>query len=244
MEILGIDIGGTGIKGAPVNIETGTLIAPRHRIRTPKSGEPQPMAKVVGEIAKHFDWKGPIGVGFPAIIKHGVAHSAANVSDEWIGTNAEELIAGVTGCPVTVINDADAAGLAEMTFGAGKGRMGSVFIITIGTGIGSALFYDGVLVPNTELGHLEFDGKEAEAYASDAVREAKEMSWKKWAKRFDAYLHTLDALFSPDLFILGGGASKNHAEFMQYLTVNVEVAPASMLNEAGIVGAAMAARPK
>lgn len=241
-EILGIDIGGTGIKGAPVDVENGSLLAPRFRLLTPSPSKPKPMAETVAEIARHFAWTGPIGCGFPALVQAGVVRSAANIHKKWIGVDAQALFADVTGCPVIVLNDADAAGLAEMTFGAGRGRNGVVMIITIGTGLGSALFLDGQLVPNTELGHIEIGGQDAELSASDAARQRDKLSWKRWAKRFNKYLNTLERLFSPDLFILGGGASKKHEKFIPLLSVRAEILPAQLLNEAGIIGAALAAR--
>lgn len=241
MEILGIDIGGSGIKGAPVNIEKGELLAPRHRISTPQPSKPKAVAKVVGEISRYFDWTGPIGAGFPAVIQHGVARTAANIHKGWINTDATALFSEATGCSVTVVNDADAAGIAEMTFGVGKGRDGVVLLVTIGTGLGTSVFVDGHLLPNTELGHIEIDCEDAELMASDAARKDHNLSWKKWAMRFDTYLLRLEALFWPDLIILGGGISKKHEKFIPHLTVHAEVVPAEMLNEAGIIGAALAA---
>ena len=242
MEILGIDIGGSGIKGAPVDTKKGELLAPRHRIPTPQPSKPKSVAKVVGEIARHFDWKGPIGVGFPAVIQHGVARTAANVHKGWINTDAAALFGEATGCPVTVVNDADAAGIAEMTFGAGKGRDGVVLLVTIGTGLGTSVFVDGHLLPNTEFGHIEIDCEDAELMASDAARKEHGLSWKNWTARFDNYLLRLEALFWPDLIILGGGVSKKHGKFIPRLTVRADVLPAETLNEAGIIGAALAAR--
>ena len=242
MEILGIDIGVSGIKGAPVNLETGELMFPRYRIRTPRPSKPKAVAKVVAKIAKHFDWTGPIGAGFPAVVQHGITRSAANVHDGWIDADAQALLSEYTGCPVTVINDADAAGLAEMTYGAGKGRTGVVLLVTIGTGLGTSIFTDGVLLPNTELGHIEIDCEDAEVSASDAARKRDDLSWKEWAKKFDVYLNRLEQLVWPDLIILGGGVSKKHEKFVPYLTVRAEIVPAENLNEAGIIGAALAAR--
>ncbi len=242
MEILGVDIGGTGIKSAPVDIETGTLVEERHRLPTPQPSVPDAVADTVVEVVKHFKWKGPIGCTFPAIIKNGVAYSAANVDPAWIGTDGQKLLKKKTKCPVVLLNDADAAGLAEMQFGAGKGVPGVVIVITLGTGIGSALFVDGKLVPNTELGHIEVRGKDAELRASERVRVKKGLSWKKWAAHVDEYLGRLEALFSPDLFIIGGGASKKHDKFLPLLTVRAQVVPAQLLNDAGIVGAALAAK--
>jgi polyphosphate glucokinase len=242
MHILGIDVGGSGIKGAPVDTKTGELVADRIRIKTPDRAEPQPVGEVVAQIASSFDWKGQIGIGFPAPIKSGVAMMAANVSEEWVGTNADELFTKITGCACTMINDADAAGLAEMSFGAGRGRAGTVIMVTLGTGIGSAIFYRGKLLPNTEFGHIEIEGHEAEARASDAARQREDLSWKKYAKRLNRYLTTMEKLFWPDLFIVGGGISKEHEKFLPLLTIDVPVVPAQLLNEAGIIGAALAAQ--
>lgn len=242
MEILGIDVGGSGIKGAPVNIKKGELLAPRHRIPTPQPSKPKSVAKVVGEIARSFDWTGSIGVGFPAVIQHGVARTAANIHKGWINTDASTLFRESTGCPVTVVNDADAAGIAEMTFGAGIDRGGVVLLVTIGTGLGTSVFVDGHLLPNTEFGHIEIDCEDAELMASDAARKEHGLSWKNWTARFDNYLLRLEALFWPDLIILGGGVSKKHEKFIPRLTVRAEVLPAETLNEAGIIGAALAAQ--
>jgi polyphosphate glucokinase len=241
MEILGIDVGGTGIKGALVETRTGDLLTPRHRLLTPEGAKPKAVSGVVGEIVQHFKWKGPVGVGFPAVIMSGVAYSAANISQKWIGTNAEALFAEAAGCPVRVVNDADAAGLAEMKFGAGRGQKGTVLMITIGTGLGSALFSRGSLVPNTEFGHIEMYCEDAEKQASEAVRIREKLSWKEWSTRFNTYLQMLEALIHPDLIILGGGASKESKRFLKRIHVRASVLPAAMLNEAGIVGAALAA---
>jgi polyphosphate glucokinase len=239
MDILGIDVGGSGIKGAPVNIGTGELLAERVRIKTPKKGETGPVAKVAAEIVQAFNWKGPIGIGFPAPIKHGVVMMAANVSQKWVGTDADKLFSSVTGNKCTVGNDADVAGFAEMKFGAGKGHKGTVIMITLGTGIGTAIFHNGHLLPNTEFGHLDMDGKDAEHRASDAARERDDLSWKKYAKRLNAYLKEMEKLFWPDLFIIGGGISKQHEKFIPLLELQSEVVPAQFQNEAGIVGAAL-----
>lgn len=241
MEILGIDIGGSGIKGAVVDVTTGELLTERFRLPTPQPSRPEDVAAVVGEIARHFEWTGPIGCTFPAVIRNGVAYTAANVDKAWIGTDARRLFSQATGCPVTVINDADAAGIAEMVFGAGKDRPGVVIMLTIGTGIGSALFVDGHLAPNTELGHIEIDGVDAEEIASDRVRKEKDLSWKKWAKRLNKYLQRVEFLLSPDLLILGGGVSKKFEKFAPYLETQAPVVPAEMRNNAGIIGAALAA---
>jgi polyphosphate glucokinase len=239
--LLGIDIGGTGIKGAPVDVNTGELIAPRERILTPQPATPEAVAKVVAELFQHFDWTGPAGATFPAVIKDGVARSAANVDSSWIGTNAAELFTKETGASVIVVNDADAAGVAEMEFGAGRGHRGVVLMVTLGTGIGSALFLDGELVPNTELGHLEIRGKEAEKRAAESVREREALTWEKYARRLQEYFMTIEKLFSPDLIIIGGGISKKSEKFLPLLTLRTAVVAAELQNEAGIVGAAVAA---
>src|SRR4051794_21251394 len=239
--VLGIDIGGTGIKGAPVDTRSGQLLADRHRILTPHPATPDAVTATVAELAKFFDWSGPTGATFPAVVKDGVARTAANVDPAWIGTDAASMFSKVIGGEVTVVNDADAAGVAEMTFGAGKGRAGLVIMITLGTGIGSALFMDGDLVPNTELGHLKMGKHDAEHLAADSVREAHDLSWKDWAKRVEEYLVMVEALFTPDLFVIGGGVSKKSEKFFPHLEeVQTEVVAAQLLNEAGIVGAALA----
>ena len=242
MKVLGIDVGGSGIKGAPVNTKKGELLTPRYRIPTPEGAKPKDVANVVADIAAHFNWNGPIGCGFPAAVQQGIARTAANIDKAWIGKDITRLFAKISGCQVRVINDADAAGLAEMSFGAGKGRGGVVLIVTIGTGLGTSLFTDGVLLPNTELGHIEIGCEDAELKASDAARQRDDLSWQKWAKRFDTYLNALEKLIWPDLIILGGGASKKHEKFFPFLTVQAEVVPAATLNEAGIIGAALAVR--
>jgi polyphosphate glucokinase len=239
--VMGVDIGGTGIKGAPVDIEKGVLVGERFRILTPQPATPKAVAEVVGEVVEHFGWKGPVGATFPAVVKGGFTLSAANVDKEWIGANADDLFTQRLDLPVTVLNDADAAGLAEMAFGAGKGRSGVVIMVTLGTGIGSGMFLDGKLVPNSELGHIEINGKDAEKRAADSVRVRKELSWKDFAKRVEEYIRTLDALLWPDLVIIGGGASKKGDKFLPLIDVRPEVVAATLQNEAGIVGAALAA---
>ena len=246
MIALGIDIGGSGIKGAPVDLERGTLVADRFRVATHKSHKPAPMADQVREIAAHFHWHGPIGAAFPAVVKAGVTHTAATVDKSWIGTNAAALLSDATGCPVHLVNDADAAGIAEMRFGAGKDRQGVVFVLTLGTGIGSAVFVNGTLMPNTELGHLEMTTRvrgtlEAEHYAADRIRKAEKLTWPEWGARVNEYLAMLEALFAPDLFILGGGVSKKHKKLLPHLSTRAHVVPATLRNDAGIVGAALAA---
>ena len=240
MTLLGIDIGGTGIKGAPVDVETGQLTAERFRIETPQPSVPNAVADVVKQVAAHFSYSGPAGVTFPAVVKHGVTYTAANVDRSWIGTNAGELFSRHIGGPVTVVNDADAAGVAEMRFGAGKDRNGVIILVTLGTGIGSAVFLDGQLLPNSEFGHLMIRGKAAERRASEKVRVDKKLSWKQWAKRISEFLNEMEKLFSPDLFIIGGGISKKAEKFFPFLTTKTEViiVPAQMRNEAGIIGAA------
>lgn len=241
MEVLGIDIGGSGIKGAPVNILTGELTAERFRLDTPSPSKPAAVADVVKEITEHFNWKGPVGCGFPTVIGNGKAKGHSNMDPEWVGVQIDALFSKKTGLPFKVINDADAAGLAEMSFGAGKDRMGLVFVLTLGTGIGSGVFHNGVLLPNFELGRLLFtNGKPIEYYAADSARIRKELSYKKWGKRLDVFLHHIVRLFSPDLIILGGGASKKFHKFEDILSIDVPVIVAETKNEAGIIGAAMA----
>jgi polyphosphate glucokinase len=242
----GIDIGGSGMKAAPVDVSTGELTAERHKIATPKPATPNAMADVVTELVEHHRWDGPVGVAFPAIIRHGVAHSAANVDSSWIGTDADALFTKASGHDVHVVNDADAAGLAEMRYGAGKGRDGVVIVFTFGTGIGSGMFVDGELVPNTELGHLEIDGKDAEHRAAASARDREGLSWAEWAERVERYLRHVEFLFSPELIIVGGGASRKAEKWLPHVDVDVDVVPAALTNEAGIVGAALvglAARP-
>jgi len=240
MDILGIDIGGTGIKGAPVHTEQGHLLAERYRVLTPSPATPHDVADCIAEIAKQFKWEGRIGCGYPGVIKKGVTMTAANLDPSWIGTNAKALFEKRSRCKTTLTNDADAAGIAEMEFGAGRGVNGLVLMVTLGTGIGTALFMNRQLVPNTELGHIEIRGKDAERRASDHVRLQKELSWKSWAKRVDEYLNRMEKLLWPDLIIIGGGVSKNAAKFVPHLTVHAPVVPAQLLNNAGIIGAALA----
>lgn len=242
MNILGIDIGGSGIKGAPVDISTGELLAERYRIKTPKGAKPEPVAETVTKIASHFEWKDPIGIGFPAPIRNGVAMMAANISDKWVGVNVDELFSKTTGCSCKTLNDADAAGLAEMEFGAGKGQPGTVIVLTLGTGIGTAIFCNSKLLPNTEFGHVEIKCEDAELRASDAARKRENLSWKKYAKRLNRYLTAMERLFWPNLFIIGGGISKEHEKFLPLLKIDTPVVPAQQFNNAGIVGAALAAR--
>ena len=240
--ILGIDIGGSGIKGAPVDTATGKLVAERHRIPTPEGAKPDDVQAVVAQLVKHFGHGGPVGVTFPGIVQHGKTLSAANVDKDWIGLDADALFTRATGRDVTLINDADAAGLAEARFGAGAGVRGTVLVLTFGTGIGSALIHDGVLVPNTEFGHLWLRDKHAETWASDRARERDDLNWKQWAKRAAAYVEHLELLLSPDLFIIGGGVSKKADKWQDLLVpARSKLVPAALQNEAGIVGAAMIA---
>jgi polyphosphate glucokinase len=242
MDILGIDVGGSGIKGALVNTADGRLVTDRIRYKTPQPSTPKSVIKVMGKLVRDFDYAGPLGVGFPAVVMDGIVRSAANVDDKWIGYRGASQITKATGCPVTMVNDADAAGIAEMLFGAGRDRNGVVIILTLGTGIGSALFINSRLVPNSELGHLYLRGHkvDAEDYTSDRIRTSENLSWNKWARRLNEYLNHLEMLFSPNLFILGGGVSKKHSNFIPLLEINTEIVAAQLLNEAGIVGAAMA----
>ena len=238
---LGIDIGGTGMKAAPVDLASGELLTDRLRIDTPQPATPDAMAGVVHELVTHFSWTGPVGCGFPAVVRKGVVGSAANIDTSWIDVDADALFSEAAGVDVHMINDADAAGVAELRFGAGKGRHGVVMMLTFGTGIGSGLFIDGVLVPNTELGHLELDGFDAETRAAASARKRDDLSWSQWAKRVQTYLRHVERLFSPDLFIVGGGASKQADQWLPKITIDTEIVPAEMANNAGIVGAALIA---
>jgi len=239
--VLGVDVGGSGIKAAPVHIDRGELASERVRIPTPQPSTPDAVAQVIVELVRHFDWTGPIGCTLPSVVQNGIVRTAANIDARWIGIDGLVLLRQATGLPVVLLNDADAAGVAEMRFGAGVGRHGVVVMITLGTGIGSALFVDQRLVPNTELGHLEIRGKDAEHRAAASVRERKELSWREWAPAVDEYLDRLEALLWPDLVIIGGGVSTKYDKFGPFLTSQVPTVPATLGNEAGIVGAALAA---
>jgi polyphosphate glucokinase len=242
-QALGIDIGGTGIKAAPVDVTHGTLAAARVKLDTPHPSRPDEVTEVVRKLATGFGWTGPTGITFPGVVTDGTVRTAHNLDPAWVGIDARRLFGDAIGLPVTVLNDADAAGVAEMRFGAGAGEKGTVLLLTLGTGIGSALFIDGQLVPNTELGHIEIRGKDAELRASEHAREEHNLSWGKWAGRVDEYLTHVEALLSPDLIIIGGGISKQSDKFLPRLTsLRARVVPAAMLNDAGIVGAAMAAK--
>ncbi|MFJ6721318.1 polyphosphate--glucose phosphotransferase [Streptomyces sp. NPDC091259] len=245
MEIFGVDIGGTGIKGAPVDLDRGEPTHERLKLATPHPATPEGVADVVVEVVRHFDWEGPVGVTFPGVVTDGVTRTAANMDPAWVGVDTQSLLTSrLGGRPVTVLNDADAAGVAEMTYGAGRGRAGTVILLTLGTGIGSALFTDGRLVANTELGHLELHGHDAEKRASVKAKEDAEMTWERWARRVQKYLEHVEMLFSPQLFIIGGGVSRKPEKFLPLIEgVRAEIVPAQLRNNAGIVGAAMAARP-
>lgn len=242
--VLGVDIGGSGIKGALVNVKTGELASERFRLETPQPATPKNVTATFAKVVEHFNYKGPIGCGFPAVMKNGVAFTASNIDKEWIGTNAAQLFSKATGCDVVVLNDADVAGVAEIGFGVGKKVKGIIILITIGTGLGSAIFLDGKLLPNTEFGHVYLKGHEAvaEKYASNSARKKEDLKYEDWAIRFKDYLEHLQFLFTPDLFILGGGASKKYKKYDQILeTIRTPIATAEMLNEAGIIGAALCA---
>ncbi|MCB9445398.1 MAG: ROK family protein [Ardenticatenaceae bacterium] len=243
MEILGIDIGGSGIKGALVDTETGEFATERKRIATPQPATPEAVIKTVRKIVDHFEYNGPIGVGIPSVVIDGIVKSAANIDNGWIGYPGQKGLAEATGCPVTLLNDADVAAIAEMKFGAGHNHPGVVMVFTLGTGIGSAMFVHGRLVPNLELGHvfLRSHKKDAEAYASDRARQDKDLDWAAWGGRLNEYFQYIEALFSPQLVIIGGGVSKKHEKFLKYIDIKAEVVPAELLNQAGIVGAALAA---
>ncbi|MFD8639039.1 polyphosphate--glucose phosphotransferase [Streptomyces zaomyceticus] len=247
MNVFGVDIGGSGIKGAPVDLERGALTEERHKVLTPQPATPDGVAGCVAEVVEHFGWTGPVGVTFPGVVTGSTIRSAANVDKSWIGVDAGTLIgARLGGLPVTVLNDADAAGIAEMTFGAGRGRKGIVIMLTLGTGIGSAVFVDGRLVPNTELGHLELKGHDAETRASTKAKEDEDLSWHHWAtRRVRKYLAHVEMLFSPELFIIGGGVSRKADKFLPLIEgIRAEIVPAELQNNAGIVGAGMAAGAK
>ncbi|WP_395690407.1 polyphosphate--glucose phosphotransferase [Nocardioides sp.] len=236
----GIDFGGTGIKGAPVDLDAGEFAAERVRIRTPEKSTPTNVAEVFVELLDQFpDCHGAVGVTVPGVVRHGVVHSAANIDKSWIGADADQIFTDATGREVHVVNDADAAGLAEVRYGAARGRSGLVIVTTLGTGIGSAMVHDGVLVPNSELGHLEIDGHDAESRAANSARERDGLSWHHWARRLTAYYRTLERLFSPELFVVGGGVSKDSEHFLPLVDIDTEIVPATLLNKAGVVGAAL-----
>ena len=236
---IGVDIGGTGIKGAVVDMQAGAMATERVRILTPKPATPDRVVEVVVELLDQIGEPGAVGVTMPSVVVDGVIHTAANIDQEWLGVDADALFQNATGRPVGVVNDADAAGIAEVRFGAGRDRKGVVVLITLGTGIGSAVFVDGVLVPNTELGHLPLHGADAEDWAAESIREEDDLSWKSWAHRVEQYLTLVDRLLWPQLIILGGGVSKKSDKFLPHIKVRTEVVPAQLHNDAGIVGAAL-----
>jgi polyphosphate glucokinase len=243
MNVYGIDVGGSGIKGAPVDTETGELTAERIRKKTPKPATPEAIVETAVEVVRSSGWDGPVGCGFPAVVKDGVVRTAANIDDANVGFDLQGRLEEELDDPVRVINDGDAAGLAEMRWGAGKGVDGVVLMLTLGTGIGTSLFVEGRLVPNTEFGHIEVRGKDAEHRAADSARKRDDLSWKEYAGRLDEYLHRVENLLWPDLIVIGGGISKKSEKFLPHLTARTRIVPAEMLNEAGIVGAALAGIP-
>ena len=244
MEILGIDVGGSGIKGAPVDVEKGKMLTDRYRIETPQPATPDSVTDTITEIIRHFDWDGPVGMGFPAAVKNERALTATNIDNTWIGTNVSKVMKKKSGCLVHVINDVDAAGLAEMNFGAGRDHEGVVIMVSLGTGIGTSIFINGQQLPNTELGSHLFNehGVISERLASNAARKNEDLSWIEWGKRVNDYILHLEGLFWPDLFIIGGGVSKYHEFFFPYLAPQCEIVPAEHLNSAGIVGAALSVK--
>lgn len=240
MDAFGLDVGGSGIKGGSIDLETGELTAERVRIKTPRPATPKAIVETAGEVVSRSGWDGPVGCGFPAVVKGGVAQTAANIDKKAIGFGFQKRLEEELGNPVRMVNDADAAGLAEMRWGAGREVDGTVLMLTLGTGIGTALFVEQQLVPNTELGHIELHGEDAEIYASNSARKRDDLKWKKYARRLDEYIRAIENLLWPDLIVVGGGISKKSEKFIPRLTARTEVVPAQMLNEAGIAGAALA----
>lgn len=239
MEVLGIDIGGSGIKGGLVNTETGEMVTDRYRIPTPSSREPQEMAAVVHQIIQHFNYNGPVGCGFPTIVKNGICKAHGNLSPDWVGVHAAELFSKVAGLPFTVVNDADAAGYASIRYGVGKDRKGLVVMITVGTGLGSGAFFNGELLPNFELGQIPYkEYAKIEEWAASSSRKREGLSYEEWGKRFNIFLQYVELIISPDLIIVGGGSSKKWDQFEHLITIDTEVIPAKLLNQAGIIGAA------
>lgn len=235
----GVDIGGTGMKAAPVDLTTGDLVADRFRIPTPHPATPEAMADVVHQLVGHHGWDRPLGITFPGVIRAGVVETAANLDKSWVGVDGEKLFGEAAGAPVHLVNDADAAGIAEVELGAARGRSGTVILLTFGTGIGSAVLRDGHLLPNTELGHIELDGHDAEHRAAASARERHDLSWHKWAGRVERYLRHLELILSPDLFILGGGVSKHPDKWFDRIDIRTEMVIATLINNAGIAGAAL-----
>lgn len=243
--VLGIDIGGSGVKGAPVNLELGEFASERLRIDTPAKSTPANVVRVVGEIVAHFADQigdGPVGVTIPAPVRHGIVPMIANLDKKWVDLDAENFFSDQLGRPVTIVNDADAAGVAEVRYGAAKNHAGVVILTTLGTGIGTAIINDGVLLPNTELGHLEIDGYDAEKRAASSAKTKDDLSYKEWAKRLQRYYETVERLFWPDLFVVGGGVSKSSDKFLPLLELKTPIVPALLRNSAGIVGAAVLAQ--
>ncbi len=240
MKVLGIDIGGSAFKGAPVDTEVGKLLNERLRIETQPFCQLKDGAAAVHYIAKHFKWKGPIGIGFPGVIRKGHIGAVGNLGDHWVGQNGQALFSEATGCKVRLINDAAAAGRAEMAFGAGRGRKDAVLMLTFGTGIGSSLFFGGVQYPRAEFGHISWEGKAIERFAAAVVKTDKNLTWKQWAVRVNIYLKIMERLLSPDLIIVGGGVSKKSDKWLRYLKADAEVVPAKLHNDAGIIGSALA----
>jgi polyphosphate glucokinase len=240
MKVLGIDIGGSAIKGAPVETRTGRLLAERHRIPTPDALTPARMAKAVAELAAHFQWRGRIGIGFPGVIHGTRILTAANLHSRFVGCEGGKLFTRTTGCPVALVNDAAAAAVAEMRFGAGRGYMGKTLLLTLGTGVGSAMAYRGVVMP-MELGHLPWKGKSVEKRVAASVREERDLSWKEWGRLLDEYFAVLERILWPELIIVGGGVSAKHEKFFGFLKTRARLVPAKFLNQAGIVGAALSA---
>ncbi|MBK6266779.1 ROK family protein [Marivirga sp. S37H4] len=238
MEVLGIDIGGTGMKAAIVDLEKGEFISKRKRFKTPQPATPEAMVKTILKLQEHFLWTGKIGCGFPSAIVNGIVKTASNIDKSWIGQPINDLISKATGCPASVMNDVDVAGLAEMRYGAGKNYQGTVLMIAVGTGIGSALFHKQMLIPNTELGHIQLKGDIAEAYAANSVRENENLDWETWGKRLNLYLLEVNKLFYPELIILGGGVSKRFSKYKKYIDPKLNIVPAALKNHAGIIGAA------
>ncbi len=241
MKILGIDVGGSGIKGAIVDTDLGELVTEKFRLKTPRPAKPEAVAKVVHQIVDHFNWKGKVGVGFPTPLAHGKCMSGGNLHKKFKGVQVDQLFSETTGLDFTVINDADAAGEAEMHYGAGKGKKGLVAVITLGTGIGSGLFYDGILIPNTELGHTVFQGEAFEKFAADSIRKKEDLTYKQWGKRLNKYFKRIELILSPDLFIIGGGASSKLDKFVDQIKIRAPLIAAENQNEAGIIGAAVGA---
>ena len=243
MNVFGIDIGGSGIKGAPVDTQSGELLEERVRIKTPKPATPEAIVGTAVEVVREAGWQGPVGCGFPAVVKGGIVQTAANIDKAAIGFDLRAALLRELDAPVSVVNDADAAGLAEMRWGAGRDQDGVVLMLTLGTGIGTSLFVGGRLMPNTEFGHIEVRGKDAEHRAADSARKRDDLSWKEYAKRLDEYLHRVEFLLWPDLIVIGGGISKKSEKFFPHLTARTKVVPAEMHNDAGIAGAALAGVP-